>query len=58
MFGIRRRDSKKVFSNTIAVVFDRHDEIAGRRKSQKDKIDNVVLSQKDFRIRLANTDVG
>jgi hypothetical protein len=59
MFGIRKRGARTDFSNTIAVIFDGHEENAADcGLLHQTKIDDIVLSRKSFRIRLADTEVG
>jgi hypothetical protein len=59
MFGIRKRGGGKEFSNTIAVIFDGHEQNSfDPGLSQQLKTNDVVLSKKSFRIRLADTEHG
>jgi hypothetical protein len=57
-FYTRKRDDGKKFGNTIAVVSDVKKRGIAAAGSTQTKIDDVVLSEKDFKIRLADTEQG
>jgi hypothetical protein len=59
MFGMRKREQGNEFSNTIVVILDDNGEApVAPELSPQAKISDVVVSQKSFKIRLADTEAG
>jgi hypothetical protein len=56
MFNILRRGRQADFGNTIVVVSEK--EKRTPEPTPEKKVDDVILSEKDFKIRLADSDAG
>jgi hypothetical protein len=58
MFGFRKKGEDAPFGNTIAVIYGDEEQSLTRELPHQTKITDIVLSQKSFRIRLADTESG